>query len=377
MTADSGTTVLFTSFTRPFKVPFPQRAFGFVYKAVRQGSQAATNPSEPESDSRMMMPFHTPLQSLFLLADEQTAVRTENADFLMSTWQMVKQNLSSTDAMLNMLKGFGPPMVQAILVFVIGRIVARVISGMIVRATKKARVDETLGRFLGNLAYIIMLTAVCISALGQLGVNTTSLSAGLAAAGFAIGMALQGSLGNVASGVLLVFLKPFRVGDVIDVGGILGRVVEVQIFNTILLTPDNVRIILPNSTITGGTIRNLSAEPIRRVDLIISCSYNDDLRAVRLYLEDVLRSDSRILLDPMPIVAVSELAESGVNFVVRPWVSGANYHAVKFDLTERIKLGFDERGFTIPFPSRDVFVHHLGTNLSIADVGGAAAAAAA
>ncbi len=324
-----------------------------------------------------MMPFHTPLQSLFLLADEQTSVPTENADFLMSTWQMVKQNLSSTDAMLNMLKGFGPPMVQAILVFVIGRMVARVISGMIVRATKKARVDETLGRFLGNLAYIIMLTAVCISALGQLGVNTTSLSAGLAAAGFAIGMALQGSLGNVASGVLLVFLKPFRVGDVIDVGGILGRVVEVQIFNTILLTPDNVRIILPNSTITGGTIRNLSAEPIRRVDLIISCSYNDDLRAVRLYLEDVLRSDSRILLDPMPIVAVSELAESGVNFVVRPWVSGANYHAVKFDLTERIKLGFDERGFTIPFPSRDVFVHHLGTNLSIADVGGAAAAAAA
>lgn len=323
------------------------------------------------------MPMNVLMQNLYLLADEQTTTSAaQSPDFLMSLWQTLKTNLSSTDAMLNMLRGYGPPIVQAILVFVIGRIAARVISGMVVRATKKARVDETLGRFLGNLAYVIMLTAVCISALGQMGVNTTSLSAGLAAAGFAIGMALQGSLGNVASGVLLVFLKPFRVGDVIDVGGILGRVVEVQIFNTILLTPDNVRIIMPNATMTGGTIRNMSAEPIRRVDLIISCSYNDDLRAVRHYLEDVVRSDDRILQEPPPMVAVSELAESGVNFVVRPWVSGANYHTVKFDLTERIKLGFDDRGFTIPFPSRDVFVHHLGTQLSLSALGDAASAAA-
>jgi small conductance mechanosensitive channel len=313
--------------------------------------------------------------SLLMLADEQTSASTQNTDFLMSIWHSVKQHLSSPDAAIKMLQSYGPPVVQAILVFVIGRVVARVISGMIVRATKKARVDETLGRFLGNLAYIIMLTAVCISALGQLGVNTTSLSAGLAAAGFAIGMALQGSLGNVASGVLLVFLKPFRVGDVIDVGGILGKVVEVQIFNTILLTPDNVRIILPNSTITGGTIRNMSAEPVRRVDLVVSCSYNDDLRAVRYFLEQIVQTDPRILNDPKPLVAVSELADSGVNFVVRPWVSGANYQAVKFDLTERIKLGFDEHGFTVPFPSRDVFVHHLGAQLSLAELDGAAAAA--
>lgn len=301
----------------------------------------------------------------------------ENPDFLKATWDKLRESVSSTDAAVNMLRTYGPPVVAALLVFVIGRMAARVISGMIVRATKKARVDETLGRFLGNLAYIIMLTAVCISALGQLGVNTTSLSAGLAAAGFAIGMALQGSLGNVASGVLLVFLKPFRVGDLIDVGGILGKVVEVQIFNTILLTPDNVRIVLPNSTITGGTIRNLSAEPTRRVDLVIGCSYNDDLRAVRQFLEEIVYSDPRVLEDPAPVIAVSELAESSVNFVVRPWVSSADYHAVKFEFTERIKLGFDERGFTIPFPSRDVFVHHLGNNLSVEEIGGAAAAAAA
>ncbi len=311
------------------------------------------------------------------LAEGESAAAAQTTDFLASMWQITKEHLSSTDAALNAMKAYGPPIVAALLVFFIGRIVARFISGMIVRATKKARVDETLGRFLGNLAYIIMLTAVCISALGQLGVNTTSLTAGLAAAGFAVGMALQGSLGNVASGVMLVFLKPFRVGDVIDVGGTLGKVVEVQIFNTILLSPDNVRIILPNSTVTGGTIRNLTAEPIRRIDLIISCSYNDDLRAVRFYLEQVVKSDSRILNEPKPVVAVSELAESGVNFVVRPWVAGADFHAVKFALTEQIKLGFDERGFTIPFPSRDVFVHHLGTQLSISEIGDAAAAAAA
>lgn len=198
----------------------------------------------------------------------------------------------------------------------------------------------------------------------------------LAAAGFAIGMALQGSLGNVASGVLLVFFKPFRVGDVIEVAGVLGSVVEIQIFSTILLTPDNVRIILPNASVTGGTIRNLSAEPQRRIDLVIGCSYNDDLRAVRGLLEELVQSDSRILDIPEPLIAVSELAESSVNFVVRPWVASGDFNDVKFDLTERIKLGFDERGFTIPFPSRDVFVHHSGGTISMSALESAAAAAA-
>ncbi len=310
-------------------------------------------------------------------ADETSAAGASNqADFLASTWQTIRNHLSAEDAM-RLAKSYGPLMLQALAVFVIGRMVARFASGLIVKACRKARIDETLGRFLGNVAYSLMLTAVCIAALGCLGVETTSLSAVLAAAGFAIGMALQGSLGNVASGVMLVFLKPFRVGDVIDVGGILGKVVEVQIFNTILVTPDNVRIILPNSQVTGGTIRNMTAEPTRRIDLVIGCSYNDDLRAVRAFLESIVSSDERILEEPAPVVAVSDLAESSVNFIVRPWVNGPDYHVVKYDLIERIKLGFDERGFTIPFPSRDVFVHHLGNNLSIAEVGAAAGAAAA
>lgn len=315
-------------------------------------------------------------RALFL-ADETSAASPANqADFLASMWQTIQSHLSAEDLM-RLGKSYGPLILQALAVFVGGRLVARFASGVIVKACRKARIDETLGGFLGNVAYCLMLTAVCIAALGCLGVETTSLSAVLAAAGFAIGMALQGSLGNVASGVMLVFLKPFRVGDVIDVGGILGKVVEVQIFNTILVTPDNVRIILPNSSVTGGTIRNMTAEPTRRIDLIIGCSYNDDLRAVRAFLESVVASDLRILEAPSPVIAVSELAESSVNFIVRPWVNGPDYHVVKYDLIERIKLGFDERGFTIPFPSRDVFVHHLGNNLSIEEIGGAAAAAAA
>ena len=313
--------------------------------------------------------------SAITLADGEGPVTAQNGDFLKELWLKIQQNLS-IDAMLRILGEQGPKVLAAIAVFVIGRFAARMTTAMIVRASKKARVDETLARFLGNVAYIVMLTAVCIASLGYLGVDTTSASAVLAATGFAIGMALQGSLGNVASGVLLVFFKPFRVGDVIEVAGVLGSVVEIQIFSTILLTPDNVRIILPNSSITGGTIRNLSAEPHRRIDLVIGCSYNDDLRAVRGFLEELVQSDSRILDMPEPVIAVSELAESSVNFVVQPWVASSEFLNVKFDLTERIKLGFDERGFTIPFPSRDVFVHHSGGTISMSALEGAAAAAA-
>ncbi len=322
----------------------------------------------------MNMHYFSQLSSL-TLADADAGAAAQNADFLKQLWLKIQQNLS-IDAVLRILTENGPHVLAAIAVFVIGRFAARMTTAMIVRASKKARVDETLARFLGNVAYIIMLTAVCIASLGYLGVDTTSASAVLAAAGFAIGMALQGSLGNVASGVLLVFFKPFRVGDVIEVAGVLGSVVEIQIFSTILLTPDNVRIILPNSSITGGTIRNLSAEPHRRIDLVIGCSYNDDLRAVRGFLEELVQSDSRILDMPEPVIAVSELAESSVNFVVQPWVASSEFLNVKFDLTERIKLGFDERGFTIPFPSRDVFVHHSGGTISMSALEGAAAAAA-
>ncbi|MEJ7592681.1 MAG: mechanosensitive ion channel domain-containing protein [Planctomycetaceae bacterium] len=281
----------------------------------------------------------------------------EPVGFLPGLWLKLRPWLD-----MNLVQGLalkhGGKVISAILVFVIGRMVARMASAMLVRAAKKARIDQTLMGFVGNLAYVLMLCVVCIAALSCLGVDTTSLTAVLAAAGFAVAMALQGTLGNFASGALLVFFKPFRVGDMIEVAGVSGIVVEIQIFNTILRTPDNVRIIVPNSTLTGASIRNLSAEPHRRIDLVIGTSYHDDLRAVRRLLEEVVMSDERILSEPAPVVAVSELGESSVNFVVRPWVLNSNFHAVKFHLIEQIKLGFDERGLTIPFPSRDVFVHH-------------------
>lgn len=268
-----------------------------------------------------------------------------------------------------------PSILAALIVFLAGRMLSRVVTRMIDRAAQTARMDETLARFVGNVASIGMLMVACIASLGCLGVDTTSMSAVLVASGFAIGMALQGSLSNVASGVLLVFFRPFRVGDLIEVNGVQGKVVEIQIFSTILLSPDNVRIVLPNGSITSGMIRNLSAEPTRRIDLVIGCSYNDSLREVRALLEEVVASELKILPVPAPVIAVSELAESSVNFVVRPWVNSADYHTVKFNLTEKIKLGFDERGLTIPFPSRDVFVHHSGGAMSIPILDAAAAAA--
>lgn len=267
------------------------------------------------------------------------------------------QEALTSDESISVLASYAGGLVAAIAVFIIGRWVARFVTGMIVRASKRAKVDETLLGFLQNVVYLMLLIVVCIASLGCLGVDTTSLSAILAAAGFAVGMALQRSLGNIASGVMLVIFKPFQVGDYVELGGTSGTVVELQMFSTILLTPDNVRLVVPNGNITGAAISNYSAESRRRIDLVIGCGYNDDLKAVRSFLEETVATDTRILRDPAPVVAVAELGDSSVNFIVRPWVPSADYWAVKFDLTEQIKLGFDEHGFTIPYPSQDVFMH--------------------
>jgi len=267
------------------------------------------------------------------------------------------QEALTSDESLSVLASYAGGLVAAVAVFIIGRWVARFVTGMIVRASRRAKIDETLLGFLQNVVYLMLLIVVCIASLGCMGVDTTSLSAILAAAGFAVGMALQRSLGNIASGVMLVIFKPFQVGDYVELGATSGTVVELQMFSTILLTPDNVRLVVPNGNITGATISNYSAESRRRIDLTIGCGYNDDLRAVRSFLEETVAADTRILSDPAPVVAVAELGDSSVNFIVRPWVPSADYWPVKFDLTEQIKLGFDEHGFTIPYPSQDVFIH--------------------
>lgn len=313
--------------------------------------------------------------SSWTLAQAAADAVVESPDVLQQLKAVLETDFS-TAMLIRVATRWVPSLLAALLVFLAGRVMSRVVTRMIDQAARTARMDETLARFVGNVASIGMLMVACIASLGCLGVDTTSMSAVLVASGFAIGMALQGSLSNVASGVLLVFFRPFRVGDLIEVNSVQGKVVEIQIFNTLLLSPDNVRIVLPNVSITSGMIRNLSAEPTRRIDLVIGCSYNDSLRDVRALLEQIVASEPKILATPAPVIAVLELAESSVNFVVRPWVNSADYHAVKFSLTEKIKLGFDERGLTIPFPSRDVFVHHSGGAMSIPILDAAAAAAA-
>ena len=254
-------------------------------------------------------------------------------------------------------KDFAINLVAAIAIFIIGEWVAKFVTGIIGRITERAGVDVTLRKFLGNLVYGIFMAFVVIASLDRLGVNTTSVAAIIAAAGLAIGMALQGTLSNFASGVMLILFKPVQVGDFVEVAGTEGIIDEIQIFNTILHSLDNVRIIIPNGSITSGTIQNFSAEGTRRIDMVIGCGYDDDVRAVKEFLQQLIVSDSRVLAEPAPTVAVSELADHSVNFVFRPWVRTEDYWGTQWDFLEAVKTGFAERGFTIPYPTRDLIVH--------------------
>jgi small conductance mechanosensitive channel len=246
----------------------------------------------------------------------------------------------------------------AILIFVLGRWLAKFASRLAGMMLLRARVDEMLVRFLTNVLNTLLLVVVGMASLEMLGVNVNSLTAILAAAGFAVGMALQGSLSNFAAGIMLILLKPFKVGDSVAAAGTNGTVEEINIFNTILRTGDNVKLIVPNGQITAGTISNFTAEARRRIDLKVTCGYQDDLRAVKKFLDELIHTDDRILKDPAPSVAVENLAEFAVELSVHAWVRTKDFGGVKSSILERIKLGFDERGFTIPFPSRDVYMHH-------------------
>jgi small conductance mechanosensitive channel len=258
------------------------------------------------------------------------------------------------------LIAYGLQVIAAALIFIIGRWIAKVLAGLAERLLKKANVDPTLTRFLERLVYIALLVFVIIAAVGRLGVQTGSFIAVVGAAGLAVGLALQGSLANFAAGVLLILFKPFKVGDFVEAAGIKGAVERIEIFNTILNSPDNVRVIIPNAKVTGGPIMNYTATGTRRVDLAVGVSYDDDLKKAGEVLRDVLAGEGRVLKDPAPTVAVSELGDSSVNFVVRPWVKSRDYWAVYFDLTEKIKVALDRNGISIPYPQRDVHVKQAG-----------------
>ncbi|MGF1582407.1 MAG: mechanosensitive ion channel family protein [Gemmataceae bacterium] len=254
---------------------------------------------------------------------------------------------------------FGINLVLAVLILVIGRWIALWIARMIRTASEKANMDETLAVFTRNLAYITMMTLVIIAALVRLGLDPTSLAAGVAAGGIAIGLALQGSLANIAAGFMIIFFRHFKLGDYVEAGGTAGTITAIQMFQSVLTTPDNRQIVVPNSQITAGTIVNFSAHETRRIDLVIGCGYNDDLKAVKNYLIEILTSDERVLKNPEPVVVVGELGDSSVNFLVRPWVKSEDYWTTKWDLLEKIKTGFDEKGFNIPFPQQEVHMHQV------------------
>jgi len=263
------------------------------------------------------------------------------------------ENLSP-EKITALIESYALPFVWAVIIFIVGRITARIISSVVAKMMTKAKVEETLVKFCTSLTYIAIMAFVILAALEKIGVRTTSFVAILAAAGLAIGLSLQGTLGNFAAGVMLIMFRPFKAGDFIEAGGTSGVVEEIHIFNTILRSGDNKQIIVPNGHIIAGNIINYSAKETRRIDLVIGVSYQDDLKKVRSVLEDILTKEERVLEDPAVTIGLLELGDSSVNFAVRPWVKTGDYWPTLFALQEEIKLRFDQEGISIPFPQRDV-----------------------
>jgi small conductance mechanosensitive channel len=251
---------------------------------------------------------------------------------------------------------WGLKVVGALGVVVLGRLLAGSMRSLTRKGLQRADFDPTLVPFLANLVFIALMTFVLISAAGLVGIPVTSFVAVIGAAGLAVALAFQGTLSNFSSGVMLLTFRPFKVGDFVEAGGVTGVVQEISIFTTTLHTPDNVRIIVPNTSISSSTIKNFSANPTRRIDLVMGVGYGDDLNVAIETIRTVLSEDERVLEDPAPQVAVSELGDSSVNIVVRPWVAGENYWPTRFALTKALKERLEAAGCEIPFPQRDL--HH-------------------
>lgn len=244
-------------------------------------------------------------------------------------------------------------------IFIIGRWIALRLLSATKRLMRRGGMDSMLIDFMSNIVYFILLAIVVIATLDHLGVQTTSLLAIVGAAGLAVGLALKDSLGNVASGVLLIIFRPFRVGDFIEAAGTSGIVQAVNVFSTVLATGDNRQVIVPNGRIYGGTIINVTARPTRRIDLVFGIGYGDDIRTAKRLIGEVMAEDARILAEPAPAISLAELADSSVNINARPWVKTGDYWAVRSDLLENIKAAFDANGISIPFPQRDVHLQRV------------------
>ncbi|ABV66664.1 mechanosensitive ion channel [Aliarcobacter butzleri RM4018] len=249
--------------------------------------------------------------------------------------------------------------IVALLIFFIGKWIVNKIVTILGKVLRKINgIDETLVKFLENIVYYALLTVVIIAALNKLGIATTSFLAILGAAGLAIGLALKDSLGNFASGVMIVIFKPFKVGDSVVAGGVTGIVTEVTIFNTVFLTADNQKIIVPNSSITGGSITNVNANDTRRVDIIVGISYEDNIKHAKEVLANIINENSKVLKDKAVGINVTELADSSVNLTINVWVKSSDFASTKAELLESIKTTFDEVGITIPYPKQEVYQYN-------------------
>lgn len=259
------------------------------------------------------------------------------------------------DNIVEIAIGYSISFVFALLIFFIGKWISKSVVKILGKALRKVGgVDETLVKFLENIVYYALLTVVIIAALNKLGIATTSFLAILGAAGLAVGLALKDSLGNFASGVMIVLFKPFKAGDSVVAGGVSGTVTEVTIFNTVFLTADNQKIIVPNSSITSGSITNVNANNTRRVDIVVAISYEDNIKNVKEVLTNIINSNPKVLKDKGFGISVTDLAETSVKLGVNVWAKSSDYGSLKAELLEEIKIKFDEVGITIPY-SKNVY----------------------
>jgi small conductance mechanosensitive channel len=265
----------------------------------------------------------------------------------------------STDLLMDFVLEYGPAVLKAIAVLILGLWAVKIIVGVVRKVLTKSNVDPSLQGFLRSMVSILLKVMVYITALGMLGVEMTSFIAILGAAGLAIGLALSGTLQNFAGGVMILLFKPYKVGDFIEAQGFSGVVKEIQIFVTILTTPDNKTIIIPNGPLATGSLTNFSTQATRRVDWTFGIGYGDDVDKAYEVLNRLIEGDDRILKDPEPFMAVKELADSSVNIVVRVWVNSADYWPVHFRMNEEVYKTFDKEGLSIPFPQRDIHLHKV------------------
>lgn len=262
------------------------------------------------------------------------------------------------DKLINLAVEYGPKLLLAIIVLIAGLWIIKLVLKGTNKAMERSNIDISLRKFLRSLFGILLKALLLISVASMIGIATTSFVAIIGAAGLAVGLALQGGLANFAGGVIILIFKPFKVGDFLDAQGYMGIVHEITIFTTILKTPDNKTVIIPNGALSNGSMVNFSTEPKRRVDMVFGIGYGDSIEKAKQVLAKLADSDSRVLKDPAPQIVVGELGDNSVNFNVRLWCESADYWGVYFDTHEKVKLAFDEAGISIPFPQRDVHMYN-------------------